>query len=222
MVKAYANEPLGFEPGTRYCYSLSHDVLAAVVELVSDMSFGEYLKENVFDICEMENTGFAINDEIRSRMCSQYEFVEHTASAKLIEKENPFILTPAYQSGGAGLISSVDDYCKFATELANGNRLLKSETINLMRRNHLEPRPWEDFQTVSKGYSYGLGVRVDAVGRFAAKGEFGWAGAAGTYALIDPDNHIAIFYATHIMNHGRYLHETLHPAIRDAVYSILF
>ncbi|MBO5068834.1 MAG: beta-lactamase family protein [Roseburia sp.] len=221
MVKSFANEPLGFEPGTHYCYSLSHDVLAAVVELVSGISFGQYLKKNIFDICGMEHTGFALNDEARSRMCSQYEFNEQSGMAKLIEKENPFILTPSYESGGAGLISCVDDYCKFVTEMANGNRLLKSETINLMRQDHLGDQAREDFQSVKKGYTYGLGVRTDAAGCFAAKGEFGWDGAAGAYVMIDPDNHIAIFYATHIRNHGVYLYETLHPAIRDAVYAVL-
>lgn len=221
MVKSFAGEPLGFEPGTHYCYSLSHDVLAAVVELVSGMSFGRYLKKNIFDICGMEHTGFILNDDVRNSMCSQYEFNEQSGTAKLIEKENPFILTPSYESGGAGLISCVDDYSKFVTEMANGNRLLKTETINLMRQDHLGDQAREDFQSVKKGYTYGLGVRTDAVGRFAAKGEFGWDGAAGAYVMIDPDKHIAIFYATHIRNHGVYLYETLHPAIRDAVYAVL-
>lgn len=221
MVKAFAGEPLGFEPGEHYNYSLSHDVLAAVVELVSGMSFGEYLKKNIFAVCEMEHTGFTLNDEIRSRMCSQFVFDETTGMATLMGKENEFILTPSYESGGAGLISCVDDYCRFATEMANGNRLLKAETIHLMRQDHLSGQARVDFQSVKNGYTYGLGVRTDAAGRFAAKGEFGWDGAAGAYVLIDPDNHIAVFYATHVRNHGVYLYENLHPAIRDAIYEIL-
>lgn len=216
MVKAFAGEPLNFEPGTHFCYGLSHDVIAAVIEIVSGMSFGEYLKKNIFDVCGMENTGFKIDDTIRSRMCSQFEYDPLTDTAKLLEKQNPFVLTPAYESGGAGLISNVEDYGKFVTELANGTRLLKRETIDLMRQDHLSRQAKMEF--VKPGYSYGLGVRTDVDGNGAAKGEFGWDGAAGAYVLIDPDQHIGIFYATHIKNHGVYLYEDLHIGIRNAVY----
>lgn len=221
MVRSIAGKTLNFEPGTRFCYGLSHDVLASIVEIVSGMSFGSYLKKNIFDVCGMKNTGFAFNDEIKEKMCSQYEFDTQTGKAKLVGKDNPFVFTPSYQSGGAGLISCVDDYIKFATELANGNSLLKKETIDLMRENHLSQQARLDFQSVKRGYTYGLGVRTDADGRFAAKGEFGWDGAAGAYVLVDPDNHIAIFYATHIKNHGIYLYENLHLAIRDAAYEAI-
>lgn len=219
MVKAFAGEPLNFEPGTHFLYGLSHDVLAAVVEIVSGMSFGEYLKKNIFDVCGMKNTTFRIDDEIRSRMCSQFAYDEQEDTAKLLEKQNPFVLTSAYESGGAGLISCVEDYGKFVTELANGNRLLKKETIDLMRQNHLGEQARKEFG--KPGYTYGLGVRTDVDGLGAAKGEFGWDGAAGAYALIDPDAHIAIFYATHIRNHGEYLYGKLHIEIRDAVYEAI-
>ena len=218
MVRALANEPLEFEPGEHFLYSLSHDVLAAVVELAADMPFGDYLKKNIFDICGMERTGFTLREEDKDRMCAQYNYNAQLKKAALMEKENCFALTPAYQSGGAGLISCVDDYIKFVTEMANGNRLLKAETIDLMRANQLGQQAYQDFQSCKRGYAYGLGVRTDVDGRFAAKGEFGWDGAAGAYVMIDPDNHIGIFYATHVRSHGEYLYEELHPAIRDEVY----
>lgn len=221
IVKTFAQEPLEFEPGTHYLYSLSHDVLAAILEVVTETSFGEYLKKNIFDVCGMDNTGFALNDEIRSRMCSQYQMDEQTGIANLVEKENEYILTPSYESGGAGLISCVEDYGRFVTELANGNRLLKAETINLMRQNHLGAQARAEFAAAKLGYAYGLGVRTNQTCDFSAKGEYGWDGAAGAYSLIDPDNHIAIFYATHIRSHGTYLYEKLHPEIRDAVYETL-
>jgi len=221
LVKTFVQEPLEFEPGTHYLYSLGHDVLAAILELVSDMSFGEYLKKNIFDVCGMAHTGFALSDAIRSRMCSQYRLDEQTGEAKLMEKENEYFLTPNYQSGGAGLISCVEDYGRFVTELANGNRLLKAETINLMRQNHLGAQARAEFAAMKRGYAYGLGVRTNIDCDFSAKGEYGWDGAAGAYSLIDPDNHIALFYATHIKGHGTYLYEKLHPEIRDAVYDAL-
>lgn len=105
--------------------------------------------------------------------------------------------------------------------MANGNRLLKAETIDCMRANHLGEQAFKDFQGYKPGYAYGLGVRTDAEGNFAAKGEFGWDGAGGAYTLIDPDNHIGIFYATHVRMYGE-LYNTFHPRLRDAVYSGIF
>ena len=91
-----------------------------------------------------------------------------------------------------------------------------------MRQDHLaNPKCKTDFAEVKPGYTYGLGVRTNRYSDFSAKGEFGWDGAAGAYVLVDPDNHIAIFYATHVRNQGVYLYEKLHPAIRDAVYETL-
>ncbi len=218
MVRAMAGEPLEFEPGEHYMYSLSHDVLAAVVEVVSGMKFGDYLQKNIFDVCGMSRTGFWTNDAAKDLVCSQYVYDPQSESSSLMVKRNEFILTPAYQSGGAGLISCVDDYSKFVAEMSNGNKLLKSETIDLMRADQLGEQARQDFQSCKADYTYGLGVRTDAYGRYAHKGEFGWDGAAGAYVMIDPDNHIGIFYATHVRNHGVYLYEVLHQQIRDAVY----
>ena len=116
LVRAMAQEPLNFEPGTHFQYGLNHDVLGAVIEVVSNMSLGDYFQKNIFDVCGMHNTGFGINEDVRSRMCSQYRYVAETGKTELIEKKNEFVLSPAYQSGGAGLISCVDDYLKFVTE----------------------------------------------------------------------------------------------------------
>lgn len=221
MVCAMAGEPLEFEPGEHFKYSLSHDVLAAVVEVVSGMPFGEYLQKHIFDVCGMTRTGFTLNEEIKNKMCSQYIYDGQTGTASLKGKWNQFILTPAYQSGGAGLISCVEDYIKFVMEMSNGNRLLKAESIDLMRANQLGEQAYQDFQDCKFGYTYGLGVRTDAFGRYAHKGEFGWDGAAGSYVMIDPDNHIGIFYATHVCGHGEYLYKGLHQQLRDEVYRVV-
>ena len=184
-------------------------------------SLRDYLKENIFDVCGMTRTGFWTNEAAKDMVCSQYMYDPESGESSLMGKENVYILTPAYQSGGAGLISCVDDYIKFVTEMSNGNRLLKPETIELMRADQLGEQAYQDFQSGKTGYTYGLGVRTDAYGRFAHKGEFGWDGAAGAYVMIDPDNHIGIFYATHVRNHGTYLYQELHQNIRDAVYRVI-
>ena len=89
-----------------------------------------------------------------------------------------------------------------------------------MRQGHLSEEEYNDFQNFKKDYSYGLGVRANIADNFSVKGEFGWDGAAGAYGLMDPENHIAVFYATHVRNRG-YLYNELHPQLRDIVYRAL-
>ena len=222
MVRAIANEPLEFEPGEHFQYGLSHDVLAAVVEVVSDMSFGEYLENNIFAVLGMKHTSFTLTAKEKSKLCSQFIYDDLSGEVSLKGNENQFVLTPTYQSGGAGLISSAEDYIKFVSEMSNGNKLLKKESIDLMRANHLNEQAYQDFQSCKVGYSYGLGVRTDVNNRYVQKGEFGWDGAAGAYVLIDPDNHVGIFYATHICGHGKYLYNEFHGQLRDEVYRVIF
>ena len=221
IVRAIAGEPLEFNPGEHFLYGLSHDVLAAVAEVITGMKFGDYLKKNIFDVCDMKHTGFWSNECAKNMVCSQYLYNAENNMAELVARENMFILTPAYQSGGAGLISSVDDYIKFVSAMSNGDKLLKTETIDMMRADQMGKQAYQDFQSCKPGYTYGLGVRTDAYGRYAHKGEFGWDGAAGAYVMIDPDNHIGIFYATHVRNHGTYLYQNLHQSIRDVVYKVI-
>jgi len=99
-------------------------------------------------------------------------------------------------------VSCVEDYMLFASELVNGERLLKRENIDLMRSEHISGAAYKDFQELRPGYSYGLGVRTNMTNKFSAIGEFGWDGAAGAYVMLDPDNHIAVFYVTHIRGYG--------------------
>lgn len=219
IVKAIALEPLEFEPGTRWKYGLSHDVLAGVIEVVSQMSFGEYLKKNIFDVCEMENVYLTPGNLVN--ICPLHIFDANTQRVVPKENVNSLLPTPCYESGGAGLVTDVCNYMKFADTLVNTQKLLKDETLNLMSTPQISGMQALDFSECKKGYSYGLGVRVNADGIFSVKGEFGWDGAAGAYVLFDRKNKIVIFYATHVLSHGAYLYDGLHPALRDAVYSEL-
>lgn len=215
IVKAIANEPLDFEPGTHWEYGLSHDVLAGIIEVVTGMSFGEYLKKNIFNICEMENT--YLHYDSNTKICEQFRYDENKKHVVPMKRENDFIFTPNYESGGAGIISSVDDYMKFAQTLVNSEKLLKKETLTMMSTPQLTHTPYEDFANFKKGYSYGLGVRI----RENSTGEFGWDGAAGAYALFDLKSNIAAFYASHIRDYGFYQYEDLHLKLRDAIYKYL-
>jgi len=229
VVRSMAKKALLFEPGTHWHYGLSHDILGALIEIVSGKRFGEFLKEEIFQPLGMEKTEFAKLSHLPDGMMAQYRYNYETKETHRIGLENVYCFSGKYESGGAGLISTVEDYARFAAAMANGGRaengyrLLSGHTIDLMRTNHLSPRQIEDFDWPQmQGYGYGLGVRtvVDPArgGISSPVGEFGWGGAAGCYVMLDPKNHISLFYTQHMLNN---LEEYVHPRIRNIVYGCL-
>ncbi len=229
IIKAIAEDPLMFEPGTHWNYSLCHDVLGGLIEVVSGKKFSQYLKENIFDPLYMKDTGFYLSDERTARMARQYSFNDETNTAVEVSLKNVYVLGSNYESGGAGLISSVDDYIRFAAALCNkgkalnGEQILSRRTIELMKTNHLDETCMKDFNWIQlRGYGYGLGVRTmvnSAVGgSLSPVGEFGWPGAAGSYSLIDQTNELAVFYAQHLLNNQE---PYVHPRLRNVIYKCL-
>ncbi len=230
VARALASEPLIFEPGTHWNYALCHDVLGALIEVVSGQRFGKYLQDHVFEPIGMKDTGFERTPERLAQMATQYRYNEETHFADEITQDNGYVLGTAYESGGAGLISSLEDYGLFVDMLSNGGRaasgekILSRRTIDLMRTNHLDATRLKDFNWIQMaGYGYGLGVRtmIDKArgGSESSIGEFGWGGAAGTYAMIDPDCELAVFYAQHMLNN---MEPYVHPRLRNIVYGCLF
>ena len=231
LVDAKAQDPLEFEPGTNFLYSLSHDVLAAVIEAASGMKFSEYLAANIFEPLQMGTIGFSLRQRDWDRQCAQYVYNGETQKFVPMEAHDlNYRFTPAYESGGAGLISDVQDYIAFADALAcggvsvDGKRILSPQMIQLWSANQLGPQSRKTFDAWNrKGYSYALGVRtrVDtSVGGRGSVGEFGWDGAACAYAAIDPQTHLSIFFAMHVRNFG-YAYDVIHPKLRDLVYGAL-
>ena len=228
VVSAMAKDPLLFEPGTRYKYSLCHDVLAAVVEVASGIRFSEYLKIYIFDPLEMRDTGFRPTEEQTARLVASYRFNGVNEAPLPIPSDNQYNLIPAYDSGGAGLFSSVDDYMKFATTLAlggtapNGYKLLRPETVALMEVNHLCPVALKDLNAGRLyGYGWGLGCRVHMNPAISfsrsAVGEFGWDGAAGAFSMIDRKNGVAAYFAMQVRGNN-YIYNDVHPLIRNLIY----
>ncbi|MBB6734172.1 serine hydrolase domain-containing protein [Cohnella zeiphila] len=208
VIRALAKEPLLFEPGTRFKYGACHDVLGALVEVLSGKTFGAYLKENIFDRIGMKDTSFVLKDE--KRFCKLYNrFNGKTHTAESVGETIAIQLGKSYESGGGGLYSTVPDYIRFAEALcnyglaSNGERILREETVNEMRKKRLNQAAQRDFAQfggVSKsGYSYGLGVRTlvdrEENNSLSRNGEFGWDGARGCYVVIDPEAEVALFYA---------------------------
>ena len=204
-MKAIAEKPLCFDPGEHYKYSLSHDVLGALIEVVSGMSFGEFLKKHIFDVLGMESTTFRLNDSNKSRMATLYK---HEDGKSVPVNKNIYVLGSEYESGGAGLISCLEDYGKFVDALAcggvgaNGARILSSELLELMRQDQFTDQRAIDFFDKKVGYGYGLGVRVHIDKAKSLRptplGEFGWGGAAGAFAAVDPVNDITVYYSQHV------------------------
>lgn len=229
IAKAIAREPLVFEPGEYWRYSLSHDVLAAVVEVMSGMSFGEYVKKAIFEPCGMKESAFLMKDEMKPRLAKQYKFDDSKGVYEPITQHNEYVLGTEYESGGAGMISSVEDYMCFGRMMTrmgvsdNGERVLSPGTIELMRTNHLGEKQlrsfdWERFL----GYGYGLGVRTmmdrSVSGSTGPVGEFGWGGAAGAYVLLDPENGLTAYYGQQMRNNQEGF---VHPRLRNLIYACM-
>lgn len=228
FAEALAKEPLLFEPGTRWNYSLCHDVLAALVEVVDGRRFGAYIREEITGPLGMKDTAFDLSEEQQSRLLPQYEYKDE--QGRPVRKDgNGYRLGTEYESGGAGLLSTVSDYALFLNALTNkgtspdGVRILSPAMVDLMRTDHLTDRMRGDYNWEQlKGYGYGLGVRTHASkaqsGSLSPLGEFGWSGAAGCMAIMDPDSGLTVMYAQHLLNNQE---PYIHPRLRNIVYANL-
>ncbi|MBR5109876.1 MAG: beta-lactamase family protein [Clostridia bacterium] len=228
IVDALAKEPLEFDPGEDFLYSLSHDVLAAVIEAVSGKKFSEYLEENIFAPLGLGTLSFTLTPELKGRQAVQVMHREDGTFSPMDPEDNCFRFTPNYESGGAGLIGDVHDLIVFLDAIAcggvsaDGKRLLSPEMIQLWSANQLGPQARLSFDGWNrKGYSYGLGVRTRVtalpLGGRGQMGEFGWDGAACSWAMIDPVNRLSAFFAMHVRSFG-YAYDVIHPTLRDLIY----
>ncbi|MFC5647704.1 serine hydrolase domain-containing protein [Paenibacillus solisilvae] len=228
LSKQLATIPLAFDPGTHWKYGTSHDVLAALIEVLSGQTFEEFLKKEIFEPLGMNDTSFRISDDKRDRLCVMYDSAEDGTLTVNDRMDAPFQPGCRYESGGGGLLSTIGDYSLFAQALArggelNGVRLLSPKTIQLMRTNHLSQQQLKDFNWAHmSGYGYGLGVRVlmdpTAGGNNSTIGEFGWAGLAGSWTLIDPNEELSVVYMQQMLpSHEPYFH----PRLRSVIYGAL-
>ncbi len=233
IVRAIAKMPLMADPGETFNYSLCHDVLAAVLEVISGERFADMIRTQITEPLGMTGTVFHPDEALLARFAQQYIYDGENRKAKPIPCVNHFCFSPAFDSGGAGLCSTRDDYILLADALANGGKgkdgyeLLKPETIALMRENRLNEQQKQGFDRCwgarHRSYGYGLGVRtrIDHTDEgLSPLGEFGWDGAAGAYCMVDADNHISAFYAQHVLNMGP-VYEVIHPTLRNLIYKCL-
>lgn len=194
---------LAFHPGDRWMYGTSADVLGAVVQAVSGQSFGAFLQENLFGPLGMEDTGFYVPEEKRPRLAQVYERKEK--GMERYETNHLGICytqhrSPAFESGGAGLVSTVDDYAKFAAMLmGGGGGILAPAAVDFMTRSALLPwqretlwRTWEGLG----GHGYGGLMRVleepGMAFHLGWQGEYGWDGWLGAYFCNSPINGVSV------------------------------
>lgn len=192
--------PLAFMPGTTWQYGLSADVLGAVVEVVSGMSYGEFLKKRIFEPLGMQDTAFYVPAARQDRLAKVYretedglveEHFSHLGIQNTMERE------PAFESGGAGLTSTIDDYARFTQMLLQkgeyqGKRILSPETVRFMTTAHVSAQQQKGVETWESlaGYTYGNLMRImtspESAGGLGSLGEYGWDGWLGTYMMNDP------------------------------------
>ena len=226
--RAYCNLvgelPLAFEPGERWMYGFSIDVLGAVIEVLSGKTLGAYLKETVFDPLGMRDTGFYVPADKQDRIATLY-YIQN--GMKPAGRQHP-AQKPPFESGGGGLYSTVSDYSRFAQMLLHGGsldgeRILGRKTVDLIATDHLTPaqqatHSWD----TQRGYGYGLGVRVMTHPEVAdingSVGEWGWDGAFGNWFCVDPKEHLTCVYLTTNLpgDHYRFI-----PKLMAAMYAEL-
>ena len=198
--------PLFFEPGKMWNYGTSADVLGAVIEIISGMKLSEFMKKEIFEPLKMEDTAFYVPNEKLSRFSKLYM---PTESGITQYEGNHLCITdykapPAFESGGAGLVSTVKDYMRFARMLLGGGeidgvRILSENTVKFMTQNHMTNEQYWSMQYGStKGCGYGSFMRVVVDTALATtngdKGEYGWDGWTGTYFSVNPKRNMIILY----------------------------
>ena len=228
LIASMAENPLLYEPGTRYAYSYAHDILAAVVEVVSGTKFSDYMKNNIFGPLDARDLYYQVPESEKKRLTQLYDY-DMASQKYVLQKVNVARINDQYESGGGGIACTVEGYSKVLDALVNngvgitGAQILRPESIAQMSENRLDAQQLKDFHIGGKlEYGYGLGVRtlIDPSMSKSPVGEFGWDGAAGAYALADPINHVAVFYVQAAPESGTAF-STIHPTLRDLIYDAL-
>lgn len=200
--------PLEFQPGESWRYGASADVLGAVIEVVSGKKYSEFLRDEIFEPLNMVDTGFYVPEDKHNRFAKIYDYKTDKKKLELFTGDFlalfDYMTPPAFESGGAGLVSTIQDYSHFAMMLANngvyhGKRILGRKTIEYiatpqLTKEQLSAYNWDSLY----GYSYGnlMRVMIDPVKAASngSIGEFGWDGWCGNYFFVDPKEKLVMVY----------------------------
>ena len=202
MSQSLAMIPLLYQPGSRWVYSLSVDVLGRLIEVISERPLDQFLQEQIFDPLKMEDTFFEIPETKISRFGTNHS-IDKTGNLIVIDRPSasPFSRSVSLFSGGGGLISSTMDYLRFAQMLLNGGeldgiRLLSPTTVALMQRNQLTETSSKGYADIASengaiGFGLGFGLITGEQKLSATEvGAYSWGGLAGTLFWVDPTHEL--------------------------------
>ncbi|MBL4834112.1 MAG: beta-lactamase family protein [Pseudomonas sp.] len=219
MVAKLGTLPLRQQPGKQWHYSVSVDIQARLVEVFSGMAFDEFLQKRIFTPLKMVDTGFYVPEEKQDRLAVSYTPGEE--GLKPYPNE-PWLSKPSFLNGGGGLVSTMDDYLRFARMLLNegeleGARILKPETVEMMRSNQLPDGV--DGPNWAPGNMFGLNVAVvsdSEKAQYLPVDTYWWWGIHGPWAWIDPANQIIVLG---MMQNTDYRHSrVVHGTVSNILY----
>ncbi len=236
-MEVLAGLPLQFDPGTRWCYSMSTDVCGAIVEVVSGQTLDEFFADRIFGPLGMTDTSFWVEGDDRTeRFTSSYLHLDGTTTLWDKWDRSIYLKRPAMLAGGGGLVSTMADYHRFTQMLVNGGelddtRLLSNRTVDFMTTNHLpggktlnEMGQQGFAEGIMEGLGFGLGFGVNQSpaqnGALGSFGDFGWGGAASTVFRIDPLEELVFIMMTQLLPSSTYpirrqLHATVYQCLVD-------
>jgi CubicO group peptidase (beta-lactamase class C family) len=237
MIEQLAGIPLEFSPGTAWNYSLSIDVMGYLVQHLSGMSFGEFLRKRLFEPLGMVDTAFFCPPEKINRFTTCYA-PDGPGRLKVQDDahESTFAAPPALESGGGGLVSTIHDYMRFCRMMLHGGaldgvRILSPKTVAMFSLNYLAgereltematPGMFTESSYDGVGFSIGCGVNVDVARTRlpGTLGEYFWGGAAATAFWIDPTEQLTVVFMTQVMGSDARL--TTRRDLRTLVYSAI-
>lgn len=193
-IEYYSRAGIQFEPGSEVLYSgtASFSVLTAIIEKITDTKYEDFLKENIFDPLGMTDTTFTPSPDQWTRMIDMHDYADgkgflgHSYDGCVFED-----YPTSHQLGGAGLVSTLDDYSKFAEMLLNnGGSIISPESVKLMSTPHVP------YAIQKRNKRWGLAVKAvtDESYQSLPLGAYGWSGAYGTHFWVDPENKITAVY----------------------------
>jgi len=215
--------PLIANPGDRWEYGYSTDVLGYLVEKISGMSLDAFFDQYILSPLKMEDTGFFIPENKLHRAAQGFDYSTNTYPAHLKDVARP----PLMHSGGGGLVSTLYDYARFSQMMLNGGeldgvRLLSPKTVELMTSNHVEASVERgDLYLPGPGYGFGLGYAVRLEPGISAmagsQGNYRWGGWAGTGIWIDPREEMIAIYMMQDVASSAYLRERFKILVYQAI-----
>ncbi|MFD0670014.1 serine hydrolase domain-containing protein [Cohnella sp. GCM10027633] len=223
--------PLSFQPGSAWQYGTSADVLGAVIEAAAGMRLGEFMRRELFEPLGMRDTGFWLSEDKRDRLAYTYA---DDGEGGLTRYEgnhlgiiNRMDRDPAFESGGAGLVSTIDDASRFTRMLINegsldGVRILRPKTVRYLTSATLTPAQQKGFDLwhTLRGHSYGNFMRVmtdgTRAGILGSNGEYGWDGWLGAYFCNSPKENLTFLFMMQKKDAGT---TTLTRKLRNIVLS---